>query len=270
VNPAVQSISAFFPCYNDEATIASMVNLAFTTIDEVGADGEVIVINDGSTDRSPQVLADLQAKEPRLRVVTHPTNRGYGGALLSGFAAAKEQWVFYTDGDAQFDPSELAQLVAAAADDVDVVQGYKIRRADILARRVIGRVYHRFVAFMFGLHIRDTDCDFRLIRHSALDRVHLVHTTGVICVELVRKLQDSGARFVEVPVHHYARAHGHSEFFRVSSVARSLRDLAFLWLRLVAFGRRSSSPGAGSSGAGSTRTGREDDHGAAERDPATP
>jgi glycosyltransferase involved in cell wall biosynthesis len=264
VNPAVQSISAFFPCYNDEATIASMVNLAITTIDEVGADGEVIVVNDGSTDGSPKVLADLQAKEPRLRVVTHPANRGYGGALVSGFAAAKLQWVFYTDGDAQFDPSELAQLVAAARDDLDVVQGYKLRRADNLARRVIGRVYHRFVAFMFGLRIRDTDCDFRLIRASALDRVHLVHTTGVICVELVRKLQDSGARFVEVPVHHYARVHGQSEFFRVSSVARSLRDLAFLWVRLVLFGGGSASKDR------SARPGGEDQHRAPERDRAAP
>ena len=154
--------------------------------------------------------------------MTHETNRGYGGALLSGFAAATRQWVFYTDGDAQFDPTELALLVDAAADDVDVVQGYKIRRADNLARRVIGRVYHRFVSFVFGLQIRDTDCDFRLIRKSALDRITLVHTTGVICVELVRKLQDAGARFVEVPVHHYAREHGQSQFFRFTRVASSL------------------------------------------------
>jgi len=140
VNPAVESISAFFPCYNDEATIASMVNLAFVTIDRVGADGEVIVIDDGSSDASPHVLKELSDEHPRLRVVTHERNRGYGGALLSGFASATQQWVFYTDGDAQFDPAELELLVANAGPDVDVVQGYKIRRADNLARRVIGRV----------------------------------------------------------------------------------------------------------------------------------
>jgi glycosyltransferase involved in cell wall biosynthesis len=237
VNPAVESISAFFPCYNDEATIASVVKLAFETIDEVGADGEVIVIDDGSTDGSPQVLKELQDLFPRLRVVTHEQNRGYGGALLSGFAAATLQWVFYTDGDGQFDPAELALLVAKASPDVDVVQGYKIRRADSLARRVIGRVYHRVVSVMFGLHVRDTDCDFRLIRRSVLERVHLEHTTGVICVEMVRKLQDAGARFVEVPVHHYPRIYGRSEFFRVGSVARMLRDLVRLWFRLVVLKR---------------------------------
>ena len=99
-------------------------------------------------------------------MVTHEHNRGYGGALLSGFAASTKQWVFYTDGDGQFDPAELELLVRRASADVDVVQGYKLRRADGILRAVIGRVYHRFVKFMFGLRIRDTDCDFRLIRRA--------------------------------------------------------------------------------------------------------
>jgi glycosyltransferase involved in cell wall biosynthesis len=242
-NPAVGSISAFFPCFNDEPTIASMVTLAFATIEKVGADGDVTVINDGSTDGSAYILKELADTYPRLRIVEHDENRGYGGALLSGFAAATGEWVFYTDGDGQFDPTELGLLVRAARDDVDVVQGYKIRRADSLVRRVIGRVYHRFVSLAFGLTIRDTDCDFRLIRVAMLSRVELVHTSGVICVELVRKLQDAGARFVEVPVHHYRRVHGQSEFFRPARVAKSLGDLAGLWVRLVALGQgRERSP----------------------------
>ena len=247
MNRAVQAVSVFFPCYNDEATIAWMVEVAVATLGRIGVgDAEVIVVNDGSSDRSAAILEELMTREPLLRVVTHEHNRGYGGALLSGFAASKKQWVFYTDGDGQFDPAELELLVQRASEDVDVVQGYKLRRADGMLRAVIGRVYHRFVQLMFGLRIRDTDCDFRLIRHSALDRVTLVHTTGVICVELVRKLQDAGARFTEVGVHHYRRVHGTSEFFRVGAIARTLRDLAGLWVQLVVLrrGRTSSSVSA--------------------------
>ena len=233
MNPAVESISAFFPCCNDEATIASMVRLAFGAIESVGADGEVIVIDDGSADGSPHVLKELADVYPRLHVITHDRTRGYGGALRAGFEAATQQWVFYTDGDAQFDPSELELLVAAARDDVDVVQGYKLRRADSLGRRIVGRLYHRFVRLAFRLRVRDTDCDFRLIRRASLDRLRLVHTTGVICVELVRKLQDSGARFTQVGVHHYPRVYGKSEFFRLGAVAHTLFDLAVLWVRMV-------------------------------------
>jgi glycosyltransferase involved in cell wall biosynthesis len=238
VNPAVEAVSVFFPCYNDEATIARMVEVAVATLARVGVcNAEVIVVNDSSTDGSAAVLADLMTREPLLRVVTHQHNRGYGGALLSGFAASTRQWVFYTDGDGQFDPAELELLVQHASDNVDVVQGYKLRRADGPLRAVIGRVYHRFVSFFFGLGIRDTDCDFRLIRHATLERVQLVHTTGVICVELVRKLQDAGARFTEVGVHHYRRVHGKSEFFRLGAILGTLRDLAGLWVQLVVLRR---------------------------------
>jgi glycosyltransferase involved in cell wall biosynthesis len=233
VNASVKSISVFFPCYNDEATIEAMVQAAAAVLDDRRIDGEITVINDGSWDTSEQVLKELTDTEPRLRVITHDQNRGYGGALLSGFAAATQQWVFYTDGDGQFDPGELALLLDRATPDVDVVQGYKLARSDNLLRKIIGRVYHRFVKLIFGLKVRDTDCDFRLIRRSVLGRVHLEHTTGVICVELVRKLQDAGATFVEVGVHHYPRQFGQSQFFKVSHVVRTLWDLVRLWIEIV-------------------------------------
>src|SRR5262245_12094505 len=219
-----------------------MVEAAAGTLDRVGVDGEIIVVNDGSSDGSERVLKDLTQTEPRLRVVTHEHNRGYGGALLSGFGSATKQWVFYTDGDGQFDPTELELLVARAADDVDVVQAYKLNRADNLARRAIGRIYHRFVSLVFGLHVRDTDCDFRLMRRSMLERVRLEKTTGVICVELVRSLQDADARFVEVVVHHYPRVQGRSRFFKLSSVARTSWDLAKLWVQLVLLRRGRGGP----------------------------
>lgn len=244
-NPRVASVSAFFPCYNDEATIGTVARAALAAIDRVGADGEVIVVNDGSSDDSARVLDELAQSEPRVRVITHDENRGYGGALISGFHAATREWVFYTDGDGQFDPAELEVLVEQAGDGVDVVQGYKIDRADNLARRFIGRAYHRVASVAFGLQIRDTDCDFRLMRRDVLARIELTRTTGVICVELVRKLQDAGAQFVEVGVHHYPRRHGRSEFFRPVRVFRTLIDMARLWWEIVPRWRRDRSVTSG-------------------------
>jgi len=229
----VRSISAFFPCYNDAPTIESMVKGVTAALDELVDDYEVIVVDDGSTDTSAEVLEELARNHPRLRVITHERNRGYGGALLTAFAAATREWVFYTDGDGQYDPTEVRDLVAAVTPDTDVVQGWKIVRGDPLHRRIIGRIYHHVVRLAFRLPVRDTDCDFRLIRRSLLERVPLTSTSGVICVEMMRGFADAGARFVEVPVHHYHRPHGRSQFFRIPHLAATARQLLALWWRVV-------------------------------------
>ncbi len=227
-------ISAFFPAYNDGGTIASMVLSALMTLRQLTDDYEVIVVNDGSRDYTPEVLEELVRRYPdEVRVIHHPKNRGYGGALKTGFAAATREWLFYTDGDAQYDPRELKDLVAALRDGVDVVNGYKIDRSDPLVRKIIGRVYHHTVKFLFGFKLRDVDCDFRLIRRAALEQIVLESDHGTICLELVKKLQDAGFCFVEVPVHHYHRAYGRSQFFNFPRLWRTARDLARLWWKLV-------------------------------------
>ena len=226
------SISAFFPAYHDAGTIASMVVLVDRTLRSLTDDYEIIVVNDGSPDHTGEILEDLQARYPRLRVVTHARNRGYGGALRSGFAHASKDLVFYTDGDAQYDPRELALLVEQFGPETDVVNGYKIARHDPLNRIVIGRLYHSVVRRMFGLPVRDVDCDFRLLRREVFDRVSLEHDSGVICVELMTKVHQAGYRIAEVPVHHYHRAYGRSQFFNFRRVARVGRDLLHLWWRL--------------------------------------
>ena len=168
-------ISAFFPAYNDGGTIASMVVSTLMTLRDCADDYEVIVVNDGSADYTGELLDELaRVHAPYLRVIHHPRNRGYGGALRSGFAAARKDWVFYTDGDAQYDPRELRLLVDAClanAGRVDVVNGYKISRNDPWYRLLIGRVYHHVVKLMFGFRLRDVDCDFRLIRRAVFERV---------------------------------------------------------------------------------------------------
>src|SRR5207302_1776591 len=125
---------------------------------------EVIIVNDGSADATAQIADELARTYPEVRVVHHPRNRGYGGALRTGFATATYEFVFYTDGDAQYDPSEMAVLWERLNDQVDIVNGYKISRSDPLHRIVIGRIYHHTVKLLFGLRVRDVDCDFRLLR----------------------------------------------------------------------------------------------------------
>jgi glycosyltransferase involved in cell wall biosynthesis len=233
----LSSVSAFFPAYHDGGTIASMIILAFKTLPQITDDYEVVIVNDGSHDApldyTGEVLAQLATCYDRLRIVTHPKNRGYGSALRSGFANATKDWIFYTDGDAQYDPRELISLAEAVRDDVDIVNGYKIGRSDTFARIVIGRIYHYFVKFVFGLPLRDTDCDFRLFRRSLPERVTLESDSGTIALELVKKFHDVGARLVEVPVHHYHRAYGGSQFFNFRRLLRTAVQLTQLWWKLV-------------------------------------
>ncbi len=238
-NSAVTSISAFFPCYNDAKSIESMVRSVRGALQRSVDDFEIIVVNDGSADDSADVLARL-ADELGVVVVTHEVNRGYGAALISGFTTATKEWVFYTDGDAQYDPAELTDLVAAADDTVDLVQGVKIGRGDPLHRRIIGRVYHHGVRLAFRLQVQDTDCDFRLIRRTAVPELR--SNSGVICVELMRRMQEQGSPFVEVPIHHYERPHGSSQFFRIRHLLQAIRGLAVLWWQLIVRRDRRSVP----------------------------
>jgi glycosyltransferase involved in cell wall biosynthesis len=227
------SMSAFFPAYNDAGTIASMVVMTDRTLRALTDDYEIIVVNDGSPDHTGEILEDLATRYPRLRVVTHPRNRGYGGALRSGFGHATKELVFYTDGDAQYDPRELALLVSALTPEVDMVNGYKIERHDPLNRIIIGRLYHTIVRTLFRLRMRDVDCDFRLLRRQMFEQIDLREDSGVICVELMTKVHLAGFRIAEVPVHHFHRAYGKSQFFNFRRVARVGRDLVRLWLQLI-------------------------------------
>lgn len=241
---SVNSISVFFPAFNDEATIAALVGQALAVLADACEDYEVIVVDDGSTDRTPEVIDALARSSRNVRVVRHQRNRGYGAALRSGFDSSSKDLIFYTDGDGQYDVRELAALLPLMSDAVDAVNGYKLRRADGLHRALIGGVYNRLARLLFRLPVRDVDCDFRLIRRSALRRIALNESGGAVCVELVLKLRDAGCVFAEAPVHHYPRTHGRSQFFTPRRAADTAFRFLALWFRLVIRGpfRRAQPP----------------------------
>jgi glycosyltransferase involved in cell wall biosynthesis len=223
-------ITAFFPAFNYAPSLPSLVEKTFAVLESCADDFEIIVVNDGSRDRTAAVLDILVRKHgPRLRVVTHETNRGYGAALRSGFEAATKDLVFYTDGDGQYDVAELPKLLALMAPDVGFVNGYKLNRSDPLRRKWIGSAYNCFARLLFGIAIRDIDCDFRLVRRRQVQQIRLESTSGCICVELVKKLEMTGRRVEEVGVSHYPRLHGKSQFFRFRSLLVTFSQLATLY-----------------------------------------
>ena len=240
----MQSISAFFPAYNDEGSIEKLVHAAASLLPDLTEDYEIVVVDDGSTDGTADLLDRLQLRFPKLKVIHHGVNRGYGAALITGFSNCTKELIFYTDGDGQYDVSELARLLVALEDNVEMVTGYKIRRSDPRYRILTGRMYRDLVRFMFGLKVKDVDCDFRLFRRWILENVQLSCDSGVICVELIKKCQLRNYRIAEVPVHHYHRAFGRSQFFSPKHLSRVLIQLVVAWLKLVPNGQPFRAPAA--------------------------
>ena len=240
-----RGISVFFPCFNDAGTIPSMVMEALTVLRRLTRTYEVIVIENGSTDYAWDVLDELDRlygphgtdtqERGRVRVIRYAEALDYGGALRAGFAACRYPLIFYTDGDGQYDVRELRALYAtleaeeAAERPVDVVMGNKITRNDPLHRRFISWAYHHSMRWVFAFGVHDVDCDFRLIKRHVFDRVRLTQNSGAIALELMTKVQLAGYRTVEVPVNHYHRAYGVSQFFRVGRLVKVVVSLAKLW-----------------------------------------
>jgi glycosyltransferase involved in cell wall biosynthesis len=228
------SLTAFFPAYNDQHTIEGIVRTVASEMQKVTDDFEVLVVNDGSHDHTGQILDSLAARLPFLRVIHHERNLGYGAALITGFKNSRKDVIFYTDGDGQYDVREIHTLLGELGPNIDLVNGYKVKRADAWYRIWIGEAYRRSMRAAFGLSIRDVDCDFRLFRRRIFEKISLESRSGVICVEMAKKFEQAGFRMAEVPVSHYPRLHGRSEFFRIRHLLHTLRGLLKIWWTMVA------------------------------------
>lgn len=226
------TVSGFFPYLNDWGTIGSLVATLDIVLQEVASCYEIIIVDDGSDDKSKEILHFLTRRFEKLRIITHPKNRGYGGAIKSGIRNSKMDWIFYTDGDAQYDPRDLRVFFKKKLEKVDIINGYKIKRADPWYRKLTGKIYHYFIKILFKVPISDTDCDFRLMRRSIFKVVKLESDSGLICAEMIKKISDAGFIFQELPVNHYWRTSGKSQFFNFNRVLQVVFGLFTLWYKL--------------------------------------
>jgi glycosyltransferase involved in cell wall biosynthesis len=228
-----KSVSIFFPCYNDEKSIKSLVVHAINVAKKLTSNYEIIVIDDGSTDTSKVVLKQLARSYKKLKLIFHNQNIGYGGALKTGFRVASKDLIFYTDGDGQYDVKELPLLYNLMTDDTNFVNGIKIVRHDPTIRVVFGNMYSLIIRWLFWIPIYDVDCDFRLIRKSLIKKLDLHCNSGAICVELVKNAQLNNAHFRQVTIHHYERPYGESQFFRIDRLLFTFIELFRLWFSLM-------------------------------------
>jgi glycosyltransferase involved in cell wall biosynthesis len=233
----LDGLAFFFPALNEEDHVGAVVSDALAILPRFADDFDVTVVDDGSTDRTGVIADDLAAKDPRVRVIHHGTRRGYGGAVRSGLRAARKPWVFYTDGDRQFDLADLERLIRVS-DGVDAVIGYREKRADPPRRLFVAWVYNRAIRLLFGGGWRDVDCAFKLFRRDVFTRVPLerVRSNGAFfSPELLITLHRAGVRIRQVSVRHFPRTAGEAKGAPPRVILRAIRDLirlrARLWLR---------------------------------------
>jgi glycosyltransferase involved in cell wall biosynthesis len=242
----VAELSYFFPAHNEEANLEPLVEEALATLPDLADRFEIVIIDDGSRDRTGEIADRLVASYPeRVRVVHHEVNQGYGAALRSGFRASRFGLVAFTDGDRQFRIADLGRLTErlSAPDRPDVVIGFRIRRADPLIRTIYARSYRLANRIFFGLRATDVDCACKLFRRVALDGVRVESGGAFLSAELVIKLRARGRTVVEVGVPHYPRTAGSATGAKPQVVVRAVRDFWLLRVRLWAAPKRAMSIG---------------------------
>jgi glycosyltransferase involved in cell wall biosynthesis len=231
----VPRLSWFFPAHNEEANLEALVLEALETLPRIADTFEIIAVNDGSKDRTREIADRLAAEHPGIvRAIHHERNRGYGGALRSGFEASRYELLCFTDGDRQFRVADLARLTARMnePDHPDVVAGYRIKRADPFIRIAYARTYKLANRIFFGLRVRDVDCACKLFTRESLQGVRVESGGAFFSAELLIRVGELGRSIVEVGVPHYPRTAGSPTGAKPSVIWRAVKDFWALRLRL--------------------------------------
>ena len=220
----MNSLSVVLPAYNEESNIEPMIENVLKTVTPLVSDFEVVVVNDGSRDRTGEKILGVAARDPRVRMVPHEKNLGYGAALYDGFIAAKKEWVFITDSDRQFKLSEIANLIAQSS-KADLVAGYRAPRRDPFHRRLYGWGWNFLVRLLFGYTVRDVDCAFKLFKRDVMNHINILSRGATFSAEFLVRAKRAGYKFAEVPVSHLPRPAGKPTGARIDVITRAFREL---------------------------------------------
>lgn len=226
------SITVFFPCYNEQGNVRRVVERAVDVLEKLGADYEILVVDDGSSDDTGRIADEVAAGHGRVRAIHHPRNLGYGAALQSGFRAAAKEVVFYTDGDGQFDLAELPPLLPLM-DQYDIVSCYRINRQDNLIRKFNGWAWTKLVQFAFSLKLRDVDCAFKLYKRTIFHDIKMESTGALISTEILARAVRKGYTVTQRGVHHYPRTAGKQTGASPRVILLAFRELLKLRRRIL-------------------------------------
>ncbi len=226
----LSSLSIFFPAYGDEHTVAPLTKACIEVARELTDDFEILIVNDHSPDKTGEIADQMAREFKEVRVIHHPVNRGVGQAMISGFTQSKKDYVFYTDGDFQYDLKELP-LLAQHAKDYDVIIGYRLKRAEGFKRVFTSRCFHLMIFTLFGIHHRDIDCSFKLVHRKFLDQVKFHTKSALVDPELLINAKRLKFPVKEIGVHHFPRRFGSSQCLRIKLIASMMQDM--LRLRFI-------------------------------------
>ena len=222
------SLSLFFPCYNEEANVERVTRAAVAAAPKFADDWEVIIVNDGSRDRTAEIADRLAHELPGVRAVHNNPNRGYGGALQRGFREARKTWVFYTDGDGQFDFEDIGKVLPLL-ETHDIASCYRLERRDPPMRKLNAWAWGRLVNFLFGFRLRDVDCAFKIYPRSLFDRIEMKSTGALIDTEILAKAHALGYTIGQIGVPHYPRTAGQQTGAKLRVILRAFRELFNLY-----------------------------------------
>lgn len=225
------AISVFFPCYNEQQNVVRTVENAREVLEKIGADLEIIIINDGSSDETGHIADELAGRDRRIKVVHHRRNLGYGAALQSGFGAATKELVFYTDGDGQFDMNEMPPLLPLM-EEYDIISCYRLNRRDSMIRKINAWCWTKLVCLLFGLKLRDIDCAFKLYKREIFEHIELTSTGALIDAEILARAARKGYRIAQQGVHHYPRTAGSQTGAKFRVISRAFKELFELRRRI--------------------------------------